>query len=424
MNNLGLPLPPPASLVTEPGDTPEAAAELARRSAPGSNALVVMPTPSIRERFWIFRDLLSAMGARPDAHTTAREARVLEAQAIGRLAALPVRNLVVARANHMPARLLGDWIDAGEAAGKRVWLVAHVSLLNSALARVVEQRGLQLVGFEDLLREVPAPAAASCAKPPARPFPVVPRSEFPLFRASCRRLLEGRDLDRVEELFTSSLAEAATLIETTDADQEVLASHLREQVRASSTTDEVIVRTRATQVAAFAKGLHVKVRLEAVVGSSEWMPSAEITEEEVRRLGCLPHNHHAAAAVISWITGAGGESISRLNLSDVPPDASAVCIDGISYDVPAVASVLVAAQRYTRLLQGAGDRDPLFINSGRVGSARCARQTGKGVQRLLVTIAEASGLPLSAAWTSHEHNSAVNWANRTGVSVQSIPEAT
>lgn len=423
MSVLPVPAAPGSVLVTEPGDTPQALESIRLRGGRDGSAVVVEPTPDIRGSFWVYRDLLRAMGAMPDVHRTERRASELRVQAVGRLAAWPVEHVVITRAHMCGTSLLEEWINAGADAGKAVWVVAHVELLNSKLTRLVEQVGMRVASFEEFLAEVPEPAPASQPRALTPRCPQVPRTEFPLFLATCDRLLDAADAARVRGLFDEARVEMTALIDGGMRAPDEVAEVLRASVRESTCTDEVIIRTRAAQAAAFSRGLHLKVRIETVVGSSEWAPRTQITDEIVDRLLEPPSNHHAAVAAIALITAAEGQAIAEIDVGDVTPDGSALVIRGERIDVPPALQRTIAAQRFTRLLQGADQRDGLFMNSERSTSRKAERVSGKGIQRLLVTSARASGLPLSAAWTSHERADAGNWATRTGVSIQEIPEA-
>lgn len=423
MSFLPVPAAPGSVLVTEPGDTPEGLALIRRRGGLDGTAVVVEPTPDIRGAFWVYRDLLRAMGAKPDVHPTERRASELRVQAIGRLAAWPAEHLVITRSHMCDASLLAEWITAGAVAGKQVWVVAHVDLLNSKLTRLVEQNGMRVAALDEFLAGVPEPAGSTQAALQSPRCPQVPRTEFPLFLAACEQLLDPEDFAHAQGVFDQARAEMAARIDQGLRDPDQMAEVLRSGVRSSSSTDEVIIRTRAAQVAAFSRGLHLKVRIETVVASSEWTPRMQITPEIVERLLELPSNHHAAAAAITLLSDSEGQAIADVNVTDVAADGSTLRLRGEMLEVPVPLRRLLAAQRNSRLLQEAAAGDPLFMNSERSGSRRSVRASGKGIQRLLVTIAEATGLPLSAAWTSHEKTSAGNWATRTGVSLREIPEA-
>lgn len=413
---------PLATLVTQPGDTPEALAQIEQRGGPGADAVVVLPTPSIRDRFWVYRDLLRALGSDPDVHGAPRSAGKLFDQAVGRLMASSAHHLVVARAHMVPSGLLLDWAEAAAICGKRVWLVAQVELLRRSLSDMVNHHGLQVIPFEEFLEAVPE-APTPDASPDQVRFPVVPRTEFPLFLATCQTTLGADEFTRVEEVFAGTHADAAALIDDGGRDEAAIAPFLREQVRRSSCTDEVIVRVRAAQVAAFTRGLHVQVRIEAVVASSEWAPPPGLGSLEVRDLSSLGRTHDAAAAVLALASGASGERLSRLDVADVARDGATVRVGGAVVVIPPMGRELVAAQRATRLLQGGGPGAPLFTKSGPSTSDQYERASSKGVQRFLLRAAEGTGIPLAGAWTAHVNSGATNWANRTGVSVQQIQEA-
>lgn len=167
----------------------------------------------------------------------------------------------------------------------------------------------------------------------------------------------------------------------------------------------------------------MQVRIEAVVASSEWAPPPDLGSAEIAALSSLGRTHDAAAAVLALASGETGAGLSGLDVADVACDGSTVRVGATVAAIPPVGRELVAAQRATRLIQGAAPESAFFTKSSGSAPERYERASSKGVQRLLVRAAQATSLPLAGAWTAHVNSAATNWANRTGVSVQQIQEA-
>ena len=134
---------------------------------------------------------------------------------------------------------------------------------------------------------------------------------------------------------------------------------------------------------------------------------------ELRRYACT---RRAAASLISCLTAASPEAISRLNVSDVSDHE--VRIAGKKFGVPAVARGVLAVHIHARLQAGARPDDALLSNAhcGSLGE-RCTPRTAR---RSIDDVARASGLMLWDERNTKDDHGDQQWLRRRGVSVSVV----
>lgn len=244
------------------------------------------------------------------------------------------------------------------------------------------------------------------AERPAGPGFRVPRVDGLIFRSTCRDVLGAEDFSQVDEIFVSwvcsfrrSFAECGELTETAR-----YATVIRAAIESAPSTEELIIRVRAAQVAALGFGLVLGVDTIRLLAAAESLCRRGLAGpqrwwEELDRY-CDPDPGALAALYHAHLDL--GDAVD-LRLSDVHVTADGatvtVCVGDREVAVDPEASRFLVVQRQYRLLCGAEICDPLFATFRRPGMTKeCA------VNQLRLATAELGVDIIKGVLSTYHHN--------------------
>jgi len=447
--------------VFDPADTLACARLVAGLADLGAGRAVCHPTPNDPSGTWLAVDLLVALGKRLDAPLLERISHRAWPLAEVWLRAEPIRDLFVLRAHLLSPRALGRLVALRQRCGLRLWLIVHRPALRPA-----QQRTLELDAATWCAIDLPAfssrwPASTDQPDPSGPPgpaatgraygdadgaadgsgFPAVPGADFPVFRATCRRLLDPDSFTEVDRCYCDTmrrllawLADHSELLHTMDrcdpqavrraaiwhdtawaeADDDpgvrTARAHARrslaqvwdhfttraaEQLFAVTAADrtptETLVRFRAAQAAFLRHGLLLTLdpTMLAMLGPGD--DRARLHPQAAMRLrGCCTPRC-AAAATLTLATRADTVQLARLRIGDLTGDGATVHLDGTTVAIPTHARSLLRALLIERGDQHATTDAPLFADqAGRVSQPhtlhglleQAARQAGVAIPRI------------------------------------------
>ena len=174
----------PVTVLADPADSPGCVAGLSARHDLGRGVAVCLPQPGPGAAPALAGDLLIALGKFPGALAAEHLSRRGGELAGLWLRAEQVQDLVVLRADRLPARCWTSLAALAAAAGTRLWLVVHRAAASPGqLAALAPPAGRPPAGprpWRAALAILPGPGTSGPA------FPAVPDVEFPLFRAAAR----------------------------------------------------------------------------------------------------------------------------------------------------------------------------------------------------------------------------------------------
>lgn len=194
--------PARVTVLSDPGDSLQAVAELTGRHDLDRGVAVCQPHPGATSPGLLAGDLLIALGKLPGALAAEYLSRRGWELAALWLAAEQVRHLIVLRADRLPA---GCWSELAAAAGVRVWLLtAKITPGQRAALEACATAGPAAHGpWRAALADLPA---AGGSRTGGSGFPAVPDAEFPLFRATAARLLDPAAFAQVDALYRDTYA--------------------------------------------------------------------------------------------------------------------------------------------------------------------------------------------------------------------------
>jgi hypothetical protein len=409
-------------LVHDPEDAPASTRALHALADLGRGVAVVRVTPGLQTLQPIAADLLKALGKDHSLPGNIRSGEENWRRASVWMSGERVCQLIVDRAEALQPKRWQDFIGLAAHCGLDLWLVVHGGSLTRGQREMLDDWPLTEVTIEQFLAEHPDPGTDTDTEAPVKPdgpvepFATVPRSDFTTFRADCHLLLAPEAFKRVErEMRYAADLTRRWLSETATPDSAGMKEHLRELIEDCRFTDLALARLRAAQAVCLLAGLLVTVDFERLAASMR-TPRPLIDEQfvgELRRYACT---RRAAASLISCLTAASPEAISRLNVSDVSDHE--VRIAGKKFGVPAVARGVLAAHIHARLQAGARPDDALLSNAhcGSLGE-RCTPRTAR---RSIDDVARASGLMLWDERNTKDDHGDQQWLRRRGVSVSVV----
>jgi hypothetical protein len=393
-------------------DTFRFVADLACRPA---GRVVCHPPPQASSSTWFAVDLLLALGKRFDAVRVERATRRSWQLVVTWMLAECVRDLFVLRADWLAGARWQELINLARRCRLRLWLVVHrpnLSLAHRGILLELPHQRLALHQFRDRWCPVedqsqpPQAEGSPDVEPSSRaatadsveelasvspPFPEVPGDEFYIFRAACRRLLDGAAFRRVDEVHQQSQHDTDvwlqvqlrsqrrpqpvpmifdTNVELTEREpaQPTLAdvgAFLQQLTATSSCAAETLVRLRGAQAAFFLHGFLLSLQLGSGThpGPADLRPTMDPSVAD--RLRGLCTARLTAAMTLALVTEMTSAQLCQLNLADIAADADAVWADDCWFAIPTYARSLVRAHVLERSEVGSGPTDPLFIGRDR-----------------------------------------------------------
>lgn len=388
---------------------------------PSAGRLVISLVKS-RSPIAVSRMVLAALGKTLGASGGRKAAGPARAEACVWMAAEPIDDLFVLRSHFAPQQTT-SLVHLALQVGCRLWLIDQQPTLPDRHLEALEDYEGAIVSFE-AFQEHWRHAPPSAAVPPAvacRPYPPVPRAPFLAFERACRLLLRGVDLDRVLADYARMRARARdALRKGADAAAERLrhvlydrrplelywaAERLLSEVAQCPDRDEIAVRARALQHAAYDLSLYLELDPDAVAPIQS--TTAKLDDPSAAdALRIYRSTRYPATVIALTAPGSSHIDVAALRIGDISSDGAAIA----GAPIPEHLRRYIRAQLFWRRLQGGGD-DDAFLNVGRPTAQ--PRTFGT----LLKRVAQDTGLPVADYWTdraaSYEHRSDIAWAITT-----------
>ena len=377
--------PGTVTVLADPGDSPQAVAELAGRHDLDHGVAVCQPQPGATSPSVLAGDLLIALGKLPGALAAEHLSRRGWELAALWLRAEAVQELVVLHADRLPPGRWSDLATLAAASGTQVWLVTR------AAGTTAGQRAA-LTACADAGPPAHRPWRAALADLPAAGsrtggcgFPAVPDTAFPLFRAAASRLLDPAAFTRADAVYRDTYARArghaAVLRQASGGDW--AGAVLQQLTIDAASADEVLTRLRAAQAGLFADGLLLDLR---PARHPPWELRAgclrpRLDHATVARLRGLADPVVAAAVTLSRATGMTPAQLCALRRRDVIQAGAGLRVRAgrLTYRIPARAAGPVRAALLHRLPPGSTDRTaagqaPLLATPGGAPISQTALQ--------------------------------------------------
>ena len=366
--------PGAVTVLADPGDSPQAVAELAGRHDLDHGVAVCQPQPGATSPSALAGELLVALGKLPGALAAEHLSRRGWELAALWLRAEAVQDLVVMHADRLPPGRWSDLATLAAASGTRVWLVTRAAGMTAGQRAALTARAVGPPAhrpWRAALADLPAAGSRTgeCG------FPAVPDAEFPLFRAAAARLLDPAAFTRADAVYRDTCARArghaAALRQASGGDY--AAAVLQQLTIDAASADEVLTRLRAAQAGLFADGLLLDLR---PARHPPWELRAgclrpRLDHAAVARLRGLANPAVAAAVTLSRATAMMPWQLCALRHRDVTGDGTGLRVRAgrLTYRIPARAAGPVRAALLHRLPPGSTDRTaagqaPLLVTPG------------------------------------------------------------
>lgn len=387
--------------------------ELLGANNPAAGVLVVQVTPDLRRSHELGQDILAALGKRDDVSGAGRHADIDWDVLTAWLLAYPIRHLILVDTQWLPTPLYRQVAELAAVTDLECWLVAQEPVADRYVELVAEWPHVTAT-VGDLLATVSRPVPA--AQPGAASFPQVPEVNFTTFLADCHRLLHPDEAAVVNARFCEVAHRADAWLAEAELTELDVVEHLRKEVNLCSTVDEMLVAVRAVQARAFEHDWLIQVELSQLLATADTAPNAAIRSPETwRRLAVYREPYRGAACALAAAELSITE-MQTLSLADINANGSSVTIerDGpTTIHIPSGAEVYLRAQRVLRQIEGADTSDRLFANEDGPMRDRYI------VYALRAPITEVGVAVISGA-VQRQRVDSKRWANRWGVSVQSL----
>ena len=189
--------PGAVTVLADPGDSPQAVAELAGRHDLDHGVAVCQPQPGATSPSVLAGDLLVALGKLPGALAAEHLSRRGWELAALWLRAEAVQDLVVLHADRLPPGRWSDLATLAAASGTRMWLATRTIEMTASQRAALTARAVGPPAHRPW-RTALADLPAAGPRTGEYGFPAVPDAEFPLFRAAAARLLDPAAFAQVD----------------------------------------------------------------------------------------------------------------------------------------------------------------------------------------------------------------------------------
>jgi len=376
--------PGTVTVLADPGDSPQAAAELAGRHDLDHGVAVCQPQPGVTSPSVLAGDLLIALGKLPGALAAEHLSRRGWELAALWLRAEAIQDLVVLHADRLPPGRWSDLATLAAASGTRVWLATRAAGMTAGQRAALTARAVGPPAhrpWRAALADLPAAGSRTggCG------FPAVPDTAFPLFRAAAARLLDPAAFTRADAVYRDTCARArghaAVLRQASGGDW--AGAVLQQLTIDAASADEVLTRLRAAQAGLFAGGLLLDLRSarHPPWELSEGCLRPRLDHATVARLRGLADPVVAAAVTLARATAMMPRQLCALRRHDVTGDGNGLRVraDRLTYRIPARAAGPVRAALLHRLPPGSTDRTaagqaPLLATPGGAPISQTALQ--------------------------------------------------
>ncbi|MCF6733632.1 hypothetical protein [Blastococcus sp. KM273129] len=297
-------------------------------NAPDAGTLAISMRPGSKYGNWVFRDLLAAMGKDRD-YAAARTQSVADDRSVCKayLHAHDIRRLVVVHCEWARARTrdegLGYLLELADEHDLDLDLVSELDR-NSTARNWVAATGGELLDWDPRRFHAPAPVSErrnAYAFPPE-----VPHVDFPLFRATCRRLLSPQEFRQVDNAYVFAFRSARAIL-TGDLTEAEVIEFLRIQMAIVVNPAHAATIIRACQAAAFVNGILLKIDLSSLGYFIADATHRRLTGDELRLVRRL-YAPWKAAAVVLTDAEHSIDQLLALQLSDVTETGAVATADG------------------------------------------------------------------------------------------------
>ena len=340
--------PGAVTVLADPGDSPQAVAELAGRHDLDHGIAVCQPQPGATSPSVLAGDLLVALGKLPGALAAEHLSRRGWELAALWLRAEAVQDLVVLHADRLPPGRWSDLATLAAASGTRVWLATRAAGMTAGQRAALTARAVGPPAhrpWRAALADLPAAGSRTggCG------FPAVPDTAFPLFRAAAARLLDPAAFTRADAVYRDTCARArghaAVLRQASGGD--CAAAVLQQLTIDAASADEVLTRLRAAQAGLFIGGLLLDLRpaRHPPWELREGCLRPRLDHATVARLRGLADPVVAAAVTPSRATAMTPAQLCALRRRDVTGDGAGLRVRAgrLTYRIPARAAGPVRA---------------------------------------------------------------------------------
>lgn len=376
---------------------------------PDTGTLAISLRPTSKRPNYIYRDLLSALGK--DRDYGARTKSVAEDRSVvdAYLRAHDITRIIAVHCEwaRLSDEVLDVLLDIATAQDTALDLVSELDENHTAVQFATAAGGHQQ-DWDSSRFQADAPTAGQrwrFAFPPE-----VPHVDFPLFRATCRRVLSDEDFQVVDSAYTFAYRSARAILAEDISTADVIA-FLRIQMAAVVNPAQATTILRACQAAAFTNGLLIKLDL---LGLGLFIANAahrNLTPDELRLLRRINSPWKAAAAVLTD-AGLSIDQIRQVQITDVT-DTGAPCDSQLNGRLRDEGRLHLRALRLQRLAeQAAGDRNTRLFTS-----------EDRAIRTALYTARRDLGIPLDIPrWRSGAKNDP--YEADLGLSVHRLDEGT
>lgn len=332
---------------------------LNRINRPDQGVVAVRIRPDMRRDNWLHRDILAALGKRPDVTGTTQLTPLTEATTIAWLKAHRIHTLVVLDAGNASRRMLRATVDFADSADIALWLGAerHITavieeVIDDKQIRTVDQRTFDRT-FARYMTERSAPDAGE-------QFPQeVPASSYPTFSDDVARYLSRYDARIVRNYHGSIYAYMGGQL-AGSPDDDLIRRLARHTVSLATTRAQLVTAVRAFQQACVdTAGTHVSFNERRLLGDQSIIGRATArnpnTWQQLRAYR-QPYRGATAAVHAAGIPLAG---MSQIRLEDVAD--THIRYDGGDRFLESGSEPFVQALAWERRLSGADEDDALFV---------------------------------------------------------------
>ncbi|MCF6507471.1 hypothetical protein E9549_08620 [Blastococcus sp. MG754426] len=324
-------------------------------NAPDAGTLAISMRPGSKYGNWVYRDLLAAMGKDRD-YAAARTQSVADDRAVTQayLRAHTIQRIVVVHCEWARARTrdegLGYLLELADDLDLDLDLVSELDR-NSTARNWVAATGGDLLDWDPQRFQAPAEIIerrGTSAFPPE-----VPYVDFPLFRATCRRLLSPEEFRQVDNAYVFAFRSARAIL-TGDLTEAETINFLRVQLASVVNPAHAATILRACQAAAFVNGILLKIDLSSLGYFIADATHRRLTGDELRLVRRL-YAPWKAAAVVLTDAQLSIEQLLTLQVSDVT-DTGAVTAAGTPVPLCDEGRLHLRALRFQRCAEEAKRR--------------------------------------------------------------------
>lgn len=388
---------------------------------PDAGRLVIHATPGHRRLHGFASDAARALGKTEMVGVSGREGRELWRALTAWVVAAEIRQIVLGCADGAriedwnETRVLAEDVGAelvlhvrGEdplPRGQREWIQDHEH------QRVELTSWITLQSARTKHREEPDHNQAIS-------FPRVPTTEFPLFKADCRRLLDPDDFDRAHDETERGRQITADAIDSgrihPDHPRQGVNAILRTVIGDCLNADQALCRIRGAQTVLAFEGWALRVEPHHLTYALQ--DTSPLDQNTCTSLQRLVSTRHAAAVVLCLLAQASPEALAAVTMGDTGP--ADVTIDGRHHTIPDCAQTIWQALLNERLTLDARPEDPL-LSQVRRGSILEA-PSPRAMRMVLTEAGKATGLSI---WGEHFTQARLadhGWLTRRGIKVVAL----